>query len=179
MQKRLHKIDELSKTVDYGDLKFIISNSSTETNFSELKDSVGFLDSIRKCEISTEKVRHKQEEFNRYLKKVRIGNKSGKQKKTLANTNKLFNEKTVKKNLNQIQQKQKLNAKNIHLNCMENFLNEIKNDEKNIYEEILKKFFFHTILFLAKELYSSNQNESNEIVKHINDSLIEFKNILI
>ena len=69
MQKRLHKIDELSKAVDYGDLKFIISNSSTETNFSELKDPVGFLDSIRKCEISTGKARHKQEEFNRYLKK--------------------------------------------------------------------------------------------------------------
>ena len=27
------------------------------------------------------KVRHKQEEFNRYLRKIRIGNKSEKQKK--------------------------------------------------------------------------------------------------
>ena len=37
-----------------------------------------------------EEARHKQEDFNRYLKKIRIGNKSEKQKKTLANINKLF-----------------------------------------------------------------------------------------
>ena len=29
------------------------------------------------------------------------------------------------------------------------------------------------LLFLAKELYNSNQNINDEIVKHINDSLIE------
>ena len=46
--KRLDKIDKLSKTIDYGDLKFIISSNGTETNFGELKYSVAFLDSIRK-----------------------------------------------------------------------------------------------------------------------------------
>ena len=65
---RLNKIDELSKTIDYGDLKFIINSSSTETNFSELKDPVAFLDSIGIREISIEEVRHKHKEFNRYLK---------------------------------------------------------------------------------------------------------------
>ena len=30
-----------------------------------------------------------------------------------------------------------------------------------------------TLLFLAKELYNSNQNINDEIVKHINDALIE------
>ena len=49
--KKLNKIDELSKTIDYGDLNFIITSSSKETNFSELKDPVAFLDSIRKREI--------------------------------------------------------------------------------------------------------------------------------
>ena len=67
--KRLDKIDELSKTVDDGDLKFIVSSSDTETNFSKLKDPVTFLDSARKHEISTEEAQGKQEEFNRYLKK--------------------------------------------------------------------------------------------------------------
>ena len=67
--KTLDKIDELSKTIDYGNLKFIINNSGTETIFSELKDPVAFFDSIRKREISFEEARHKQEEFNRYLKK--------------------------------------------------------------------------------------------------------------
>ena len=56
---RLDKIDELSKTIDYDDFKFFISNSDTETDFSELKDPVAFLDNIRKHEISTEEVRHK------------------------------------------------------------------------------------------------------------------------
>ena len=41
--KTLDKIDELSKAIDCGNLKFIISNSGTETIFSELKDPVAFL----------------------------------------------------------------------------------------------------------------------------------------
>ena len=43
----------------------------------------------------------------------------------------------------------------------------------------LREFFYHTPLFLAKELYNSNRNVNNEILKHINDALIEFKKILI
>ena len=76
--KRLNKIDQLSKKLNYGDLKFIISSSGTETNFSGLKDSVAFLDSIRKRGIYIEEAQHKQEEFNRYLKRMRIGRKSEK-----------------------------------------------------------------------------------------------------
>ena len=67
--KRLDKIDELSKTIDYGDFKLIISSGGKETNFSELQDPVAFPDSIRKREVSIEEVRHKQEKINRYLKK--------------------------------------------------------------------------------------------------------------
>ena len=70
-------------------MKFIIVSSGTETNFSELKDPVAFLDSIRKREISIEEAGHRQEEFNRYLKKeLEINLKNI---KTLANINKLFN----------------------------------------------------------------------------------------
>ena len=36
-------------------------------------------------------------------------------------------------------------------------------------------FFYHTPLFLAKKLYDSNQIRNDEIVKDINDALIEFK----
>ena len=67
--RRLDKIDELSKTIDYIDLKFIVNGSDLETNFSKLKDLVAFLDSIKKHEILIEEARHKQEEFNGYLKK--------------------------------------------------------------------------------------------------------------
>ena len=60
---------QLSKTIDYGDLKFIVNNSGLETDFSELKDPVAFLESIKKREILIEEAPYKQEEFNRYLKK--------------------------------------------------------------------------------------------------------------
>ena len=53
--KRLNKIDELSKKIDYGDLIFIVNSSGLETNFSELKDPVAFLDSIKKPKMSIEK----------------------------------------------------------------------------------------------------------------------------
>ena len=47
--------------------------------------------------------------------------------------------------------------------------------KKTINEQIFKGFFFyHTTLFLAKELYNSNQTKNDEIVKHINDVLTEF-----
>ena len=52
--KRLNKIDELSKIIDYSDLKLIISSGGTATDFSELKDSVTSLESIRKPEISVD-----------------------------------------------------------------------------------------------------------------------------
>ena len=61
-------------------LKSVISSNSKETDFSKLKDLVPFLDSIRKREISIEEARHKEEEFSRHLKKIRIGDKSEKQK---------------------------------------------------------------------------------------------------
>ena len=63
------------------------------------------------------------------------------------------------------------------MNCIKTYgINEIKNDEKNINEEVFKGYFFnHTLLFLAKELYNSNQNVNGKIVKYINDSLIDIK----
>ena len=89
--KRLDKIDELSKKIDYDNLKFIVSSSGLETDFSELKDHVSFLDSIKKREILIEDARYKQKEFDRNFKKLRIGNRSEEQRKTLASINLLFN----------------------------------------------------------------------------------------
>ena len=53
-------------------MKFIVNSSCLETNFSELIDPVVCLDSIKKREILIEEVRHKQEGFNRYLKKKEL-----------------------------------------------------------------------------------------------------------
>ena len=49
---------------------------------------------------------------------------------------------------------------------LQKVINEVKNDEKYIYEQIFKEYFF---------IYSSNQNINNEIVEHINDALVELK----
>ena len=38
------------KKIGYGNLKFIVNSIDLGTNFSELKDSVAFLDSIKKRE---------------------------------------------------------------------------------------------------------------------------------
>ena len=64
--KRLDKIDELSKKIGYGDFKCIVSSSGIETDFSERRYPLAFLDSIKKCEILIEEARYKQKEFSRY-----------------------------------------------------------------------------------------------------------------
>ena len=45
--ERLDKIDELSEKIVYNNLKYTISSSGQEDDFSKLKDSVAFLDSIK------------------------------------------------------------------------------------------------------------------------------------
>ena len=45
--KMLDKIDELSKTIDYGKLKLIVNNTGLETNFRQLKCPVALWDSIK------------------------------------------------------------------------------------------------------------------------------------
>ena len=49
-------------------MKFIVNSSVPETDLSELKDLVAFLDSIEKRQILIE-LQQKQEESKRYLKK--------------------------------------------------------------------------------------------------------------
>ena len=59
----------------------------------------------------------------------------------------------------------------------EKFLNEIKNEEKNINEEILHEFFNNRYsLFLVKGFYEDNQNKNEKLVKNINESLINLRN---
>ena len=55
--------------------------------------------------------------------------------------------------------KAKTKRKKCPFELHEKFINEMKNDEENINEQIFKEYFLHhTPLFLAKELYNSNQN---------------------
>ena len=55
------KLTNCPNKVDFGDLKFVVNSSNLETDFSELKDPVAFLDNIKKREISIEEARYKQE----------------------------------------------------------------------------------------------------------------------
>ena len=71
-------------------LKIAINSSSIEISFSELKDPVDFLDRRKKCGISTQEAWHKQEEFNKYLKELKINLKN--KKKSLVDINRDFKE---------------------------------------------------------------------------------------
>ena len=50
-----------------------------------------FLNDIKNGKISLEEAKNLQQDYEKYLKKIRKGNKSVEQEKTLANINVLFN----------------------------------------------------------------------------------------
>ena len=55
----------------------------------------------------------------------------------------------------------------------ENFLDEIKNDEKNMNDQIFQEYFgYHSPSILVKDLLYKNDT----IVKYINESLIDLRN---
>ena len=59
----------------------------------------------------------------------------------------------------------------------ENSSNEIKNEEKNINEQIFNDFFnYHYPSFLVKDLYEENKNKNDKTVKNINESFINLRN---
>ena len=59
----------------------------------------------------------------------------------------------------------------------EEFLNEIKNEEKNINEQIFREYFnYQSPPFLVKDLYEDNQKKNDRIVKYLSESLINLRN---
>ena len=92
----MDKIEELNNKIDYDNLKYVVEKSgakrdSIEYNFNKIKDPITFLNNIKKGKISIQEAKDKQENYYNYLKKIRKGNKSANQKRTLANINILFN----------------------------------------------------------------------------------------
>ena len=86
----------MDNKIDYDDLKYIVERSgakkdSIEYNFNKIKDPINLLKDIDDGKISVEEAKDKQENYYNYLKKIRKGNKSANQKRTLANINVLFN----------------------------------------------------------------------------------------
>ena len=73
--------------------------------------------------------------------------------------------------------KAKTKCKISPLTFREEFLNEIKNEEKNINELIFIEYFnYLSPSFLVNDLCEENQNKNNIIVKYINESLINIRN---
>ena len=59
----------------------------------------------------------------------------------------------------------------------EEFSNKIKNEEKNFNEQIFKEYFgYQSPSFLEKDLYESNQNKNDGIIKYLNESVIDLRN---
>ena len=96
-KKRLDKIEELSKKIDYNNLKYTFISNGEEFEFDKSEDPVLFLNNIKKGKISLEEAKNIQMNIQRiykyenYLKEIRKGNESAEQKNTLANINVLFN----------------------------------------------------------------------------------------
>ena len=61
-------------------MKCHVNNSNKETDFSELKDSITFLNKIGDGKVTFEQERNKRDAFNGYLRSIRKGHKSEKQK---------------------------------------------------------------------------------------------------
>ena len=89
--KRLDKIKELTEKIDDNNLEFVTLSTGRKTDFSKKDDPLTFLNKIKKSEITIEEAKESQKNLNNYLKKIRGGNKTQEQRKTLANINMLFN----------------------------------------------------------------------------------------
>ena len=88
--KRLDKIEEITKQID-NNLMFTIISTGKTFNFNAKDDPLTFLNKIKKGEITVEEAIESQKEFSKYLRIIRKGNKNHEQQKTLANINILFN----------------------------------------------------------------------------------------
>ena len=89
--KRLDKIEELTKKIDCSNLIFTKLSTGDTIDFSKKTDPLTLLKEIRDGKITVERARVLQEDFNNNIKKLRKGNKNQEQKKTLANLDMLYN----------------------------------------------------------------------------------------
>ena len=89
--ERLDKIEELSKKINFDDLKYFTERSGMKTGFCAKEDPITFLNNVKTNKITMEEAKASQEDFNKYLKMIRKRNKTNQQRKTLSNINISFN----------------------------------------------------------------------------------------
>ena len=81
----------MDNKIDFDNLKYVVERSGVEYNFNKIKDPITFLKDIKEGKISLEEAKEKQKDYYSYLNTIRRGNKNASEKRTLANTNILFN----------------------------------------------------------------------------------------
>ena len=79
--ERIDKMEELSKIINYDELKFTVQSSGQETDFSKISDPIVPLNDVRANKILIEEAQDLQEKINGYFKKIRIGKKMKNKKK--------------------------------------------------------------------------------------------------
>ena len=84
------KLEELTKKINFDNLKYFAESSNMETDFSAKQDHITFLNNIKTNKIIKE-AKDSQGDFNKYLKIIRRGKRTDQRIKTLSNINLLFN----------------------------------------------------------------------------------------
>ena len=91
IKKRLDKIEELIKKIESNNLIFTILSTGETADFSQKNDPLTILKKIKDGKVTIERPKLLQEDLNNNIKKLRKGDKTQEQKKTLANLDILFN----------------------------------------------------------------------------------------
>ena len=81
------------------ELRIYYRKNRQKTDFSRKKGPLEFLNKIKNDGLTMEEAKESQEYFNKYFKKIQIGNKTEKQNKTLANLNIFLTEELMLSNL--------------------------------------------------------------------------------
>ena len=84
-KKKLDKIEEITSKIDDNNLIFTTLTTGETFNFTGKNDPLTLLKKIRGGKITLERAKELQEGLNKNIKKIRNGNKSQEQRKTLAN----------------------------------------------------------------------------------------------
>ena len=81
----------MNNKIDYDNLEYVVYSRKELIDSSELKSPLTLLDKIKKGEITLEEAKNYQKNYLNYLKTIQKGNKSVKQRETLANLNMFYN----------------------------------------------------------------------------------------
>ena len=81
--ERLDKIEELTKKINFDNLKYFTERNGMETDFSAKDDTVTFLNNIKTNNITIKEAKASREDFNKCLKMILKGNKTNQKKKKI------------------------------------------------------------------------------------------------